>query len=190
MAQVNDALPHDINVLDGRARAATLSRTPQRGGAQLPLPDRPAPHGVRQTLRLVGARATRRRSDARRPRARSSASQTSARSPTTTRKRSRRRCCSTTCVVEPHGSLILVRVVGSHFLWKMVRRIVGVLVEVGRGGIEPGAVPRAPRQRLAPAGATDRAGVRPVSRARVLRATARGLAARARNLELRSESVL
>ena len=31
--------------------------------------------------------------------------------------------------------LILVRVTGSHFLWKMVRRMVGVLVEVGRGGL-------------------------------------------------------
>ena len=30
------------------------------------------------------------------------------------------------------GPLIIVRIVGSHFLWKMVRRIVGVLVEVGR----------------------------------------------------------
>jgi tRNA pseudouridine38-40 synthase len=37
------------------------------------------------------------------------------------------------------GSLILVRVSGSHFLWKMVRRMVGVLVEVGRGGLTPGA---------------------------------------------------
>lgn len=36
--------------------------------------------------------------------------------------------------------LILVRVMGSHFLWKMVRRIVGVLVEVGRGGLAAGHV--------------------------------------------------
>jgi tRNA pseudouridine38-40 synthase len=35
------------------------------------------------------------------------------------------------------GSLLLVRVEGSHFLWKMVRRMVGVLVEVGRGGLTP-----------------------------------------------------
>jgi len=34
-----------------------------------------------------------------------------------------------------HGALVLVRIVGSHFLWKMVRRMVGVLVEVGRGGL-------------------------------------------------------
>jgi tRNA pseudouridine38-40 synthase len=38
--------------------------------------------------------------------------------------------------VEQHDALILVRVRGSHFLWKMVRRMVGVLAAVGRGEIE------------------------------------------------------
>ncbi len=33
--------------------------------------------------------------------------------------------------------MIRVRVVGSHFLWKMVRRIAGVLVEVGKGTLAP-----------------------------------------------------
>jgi tRNA pseudouridine38-40 synthase len=35
------------------------------------------------------------------------------------------------------ADLILIRVLGSHFIWKMVRRIVGVLVEVGRGSLSP-----------------------------------------------------
>ena len=38
------------------------------------------------------------------------------------------------------GDLILVRVGGSHFIWKMVRRMVGVLVEVGKGQLDPGDV--------------------------------------------------
>ena len=33
------------------------------------------------------------------------------------------------------GDLILIHIEGSHFLWKMVRRLVGVLVEIGRGGL-------------------------------------------------------
>ena len=37
------------------------------------------------------------------------------------------------------GDLVLVGVEGSHFLWKMVRRIVGVLAEVGRGNLKPAA---------------------------------------------------
>ena len=35
------------------------------------------------------------------------------------------------------GALLLIRIQGSHFLWKMVRRIVGVLVAVGRGELAP-----------------------------------------------------
>jgi tRNA pseudouridine38-40 synthase len=37
------------------------------------------------------------------------------------------------------GELVLLRIEGSHFLWKMVRRIVGVLVDVGRGHMTPDA---------------------------------------------------
>lgn len=40
------------------------------------------------------------------------------------------------------GDLLLVRVLGSHFLWKMVRRMVGVLAEVGRGHLGPADVER------------------------------------------------
>jgi tRNA pseudouridine38-40 synthase len=35
--------------------------------------------------------------------------------------------------LEEFGQIIAVRLVGSHFLWKMVRRIVGMTVEAGRG---------------------------------------------------------
>jgi tRNA pseudouridine38-40 synthase len=38
------------------------------------------------------------------------------------------------------GDLILIRIVGSHFLWKMVRQIVGILAEAGRGAIAPGQI--------------------------------------------------
>jgi tRNA pseudouridine38-40 synthase len=38
--------------------------------------------------------------------------------------------------------LLVVHTEGSHFLWKMVRRIVGVLVEVGRGGLTRADVER------------------------------------------------
>jgi tRNA pseudouridine38-40 synthase len=34
------------------------------------------------------------------------------------------------------GDLLLFRIGASHFLWKMVRRVVGALVEVGRGSID------------------------------------------------------
>jgi tRNA pseudouridine38-40 synthase len=40
------------------------------------------------------------------------------------------------------GSLILLTISGSHFLWKLVRRIVGVTVEVGRGKMTVDSVQR------------------------------------------------
>jgi tRNA pseudouridine38-40 synthase len=40
------------------------------------------------------------------------------------------------------GALILIRVQGSHFLWKMVRRMVGVLAAVGRGDLGAGDAAR------------------------------------------------
>jgi tRNA pseudouridine38-40 synthase len=39
-------------------------------------------------------------------------------------------------VVASSAPFVLVRVVGSHFLWKMVRRMVGVLAAVGRGSLQ------------------------------------------------------
>ena len=37
--------------------------------------------------------------------------------------------------LEQFGDIIALRIVGSHFLWKMVRRIVGMTVETGRDNI-------------------------------------------------------
>jgi tRNA pseudouridine38-40 synthase len=44
--------------------------------------------------------------------------------------------------VAEDGDLILIRIEGSHFLWKMVRRMVGVMVEVARGGLAHADVER------------------------------------------------
>lgn len=42
--------------------------------------------------------------------------------------------------VSDFGDLIVFHVVGSHFLWKQVRRMTGVLVEAGRGKLSPDEV--------------------------------------------------
>lgn len=44
--------------------------------------------------------------------------------------------------VDAQGPLILVRVRGSHFLWRMVRRLVGVMVAAGRGDLPANEVGR------------------------------------------------
>jgi len=40
------------------------------------------------------------------------------------------------------GDLILIRISGSHFIWKLVRRIVGVLAEAGRGKLQMDEITR------------------------------------------------
>lgn len=42
-------------------------------------------------------------------------------------------------VVE-QGSLVIIHFVGSHFLWKMVRRMVGVMMAAAQGEIEPAII--------------------------------------------------
>ena len=44
------------------------------------------------------------------------------------------------CEVEASGEEIHFRITASHFLWKMVRRIVGALVEVGRGNLDEAGI--------------------------------------------------
>ena len=44
------------------------------------------------------------------------------------------------CAVEDSAEKIFVRVTASHFLWKMVRRLVGTLAEVGRGNLSAAEV--------------------------------------------------
>jgi tRNA pseudouridine38-40 synthase len=43
--------------------------------------------------------------------------------------------------IEEAGDLVLFRVCGSHFLWKLVRRLVGVVVEAGRGRLRAEEIP-------------------------------------------------
>ena len=57
------------------------------------------------------------------------------------------------------GALILVRLAASHFLWKMVRRVVGTLVQVGAGELDrkassrwSPAIPRNPATASPPSG--------------------------------------
>lgn len=44
------------------------------------------------------------------------------------------------CRLIDHSPLLVVHVVGSHFLWNMVRQMVGAIVEVGRGGMKPDTI--------------------------------------------------
>ena len=72
------------------------------------------------------------------------------------------------------GALILVRIVASHFLWRMVRRLIGTLTQVGTGHLAADAFAkllarRAARARRSTPGGVDGAAVRALPRAGALR---------------------
>ena len=110
--------------------AASLSRPASRGGRSYLYQVSTPRSGVRETVRVVGQGAA--RSSARcgrRPRVPGMHDFRAFSDDDPDEK-------STDVMIEQvevgeAGDLVLIRVVGSHFLWKMVRRMVGVLVEVG-----------------------------------------------------------
>ncbi len=46
------------------------------------------------------------------------------------------------CDLYEYGDTIIIHIVGSHFLWKMVRRMTGILAEVGRGNMKTNQIKR------------------------------------------------
>jgi len=54
-------------------------------------------------------------------------------------------------VIRESGDLVLLRFRGSHFLWKLVRRMVGVIAQAGRGKLPVDRVPELLRDESAPA---------------------------------------
>ena len=52
--RLNDELPADINILAAAPVPHRFHARHHAVAAPLPVPDRPAPHGIRQALRLVG----------------------------------------------------------------------------------------------------------------------------------------
>ncbi|HTR05023.1 MAG TPA: tRNA pseudouridine(38-40) synthase TruA, partial [Thermoanaerobaculia bacterium] len=53
------------------------------------------------------------------------------------------------CEVREEGDEIHFRITASHFLWKMVRRLAGTLVEVGRGKLDAAGVEKLLTERSA-----------------------------------------
>ena len=119
-----------------RQGAAPLPRAARRRSRQLPLSDLAPPHGVRQAVRLVDPGAARRGRDARGGgRVRRHAGLRGLHRRRSRREVDARAASSGVEIAESRRAASCMRVQGSHFLWKMVRRMVGVLAAVGRGEI-------------------------------------------------------
>jgi tRNA pseudouridine38-40 synthase len=44
------------------------------------------------------------------------------------------------CTIDEFGPLLVINIRGSHFLWRMVRQMVGMIAECGRGAVRPDAL--------------------------------------------------
>ena len=140
--RLNDELPADINILGrGRCRIAS-TRATTRSRAATSIKSRGA--GPRSRRRSSGGSRSRSTSGRMREAARAFVGMRDFRSfAETDREEPGEPPPSTLVLVDrldlvEDGDLVLVGIEGSHFLWKMVRRIVGVLVEIGRGGARAG----------------------------------------------------
>ncbi len=139
MARVNDALPADINVLAAERvsprfharHSAVARRYLYQIARRRTAFAKPYVWWVRDDLDLEQMRAA--------ARALTGFGDFRAFTDDDPEEKSTRVLVDEVTIVE-EGSLLLVRVTGSHFLWKMVRRIVGVLVEAGRGALSPAQV--------------------------------------------------
>ena len=144
--RVNDALPADIYIRAIDKVAAPLPRAPRCRGARATSIRSPAARR-RSSSRTSGgsrSRSTSRRMREAAQRVRRDA-ELRARSAPTSPARNPRRSCVDRLEIAEDGDLVLIRIVGSHFLWRMVRRIVGVLAAVGRGELTPAQAARLPR---------------------------------------------
>ena len=136
-AGLNDLLPPDINILEARRAAARFhARHDAAGRSYLYQISRrrtafgkPFVWWVRDRLDLGAMR----RVVAALPGMRDYASFTDKR----IEKDSPTKVLLQEADIREAGDLLLVRLRASHFLWKMVRRVVGSLVGVGRGEISP-----------------------------------------------------
>jgi tRNA pseudouridine38-40 synthase len=129
--RVNDALPSDIYI-------RRFDKAPHRFHARHDAESRSYLYQISrrktallQTLRVVGEGRSRRAADARGRAAVRRDARTSRRSRRTNRREVDQVLVDRLEIAE-RGDLVLIRIVGSHFLWRMVRRLVGVLAAVGR----------------------------------------------------------
>ena len=131
----------------GRARAAALPRAPRRrsrgrtstGSRAGGPPSTSASSGGSRTA-WTSPRCGARPSSSR-------AATTSPRSARTRRARSRRSSSSRRARSSTRPHEIHFRITASHFLWKMVRRLAGTLVEVGRGNLDAAGVEKLLREK-------------------------------------------